>query len=225
MMINAQNLRKTYRADRERLAAVDGAVFSCRKGDYVSIVGHSGSGKSTLLSLLGGLTRPDSGSIVIDGTDILALSDNDLAEFRNRKLNFIFQFASLMPTLTALENVILPTAFSPDPRPRQETAREAAELLAAVGLQDKLKAYPGQLSGGQQRRVAIARAFINHPQIILADEPTGDLDEETEAEMIELFRRINRERQVTFVVVTHNSAMAAEAQKMLIMRNGVLQEA
>jgi ABC-type lipoprotein export system ATPase subunit len=224
-MIAVRNLTKAYKVDGQPMKAVDNATFECRKGDYISVMGHSGSGKSTFLSLIGGLTRPDSGAIVIDGTDILSLSDNALSEFRNRKINFIFQFASLIPTLTALENVILPTAFSASPaRTKDEIKKEAVRLLEMVGLGDKVNSYPSQLSGGQQRRVAIVRSFINNPDIILADEPTGDLDEETEGEMIKIFKRMNEEKGITFIVVTHSSTIANEAKRVLKMHNGSLEE-
>jgi putative ABC transport system ATP-binding protein/lipoprotein-releasing system ATP-binding protein len=225
MMIDIKNLTKTYKVDGQRIKAVDNVSFTCRKGEYISVVGHSGSGKSTLLSLIGGLTRPDSGDIVIDGTGILSLNDNSLSDFRNRKLNFIFQFASLIPTLTALENVMLPAAFSQSQdRTKEDIKTEAVRLLETVGLSGKFNAYPAQLSGGQQRRVAIVRSFINNPDIILADEPTGDLDEETEAEMIKIFKRMNEEKGITLIVVTHSSSIANEAKRVFRMQSGRLEE-
>jgi len=225
-MIAVRNLVKSYIVDGRPFMAVDNANFECKKGDYTSIMGHSGSGKSTLLSLIGGLTRPDSGDIVIDKTNILSLDDDALSEFRSRKLNFIFQFSSLIPTLTALENVMLPVSLSAvRDRSKEAVKKEAVGLLDMVGLADKVNAYPAQLSGGQQRRVAIVRSFINNPDIILADEPTGDLDEETEAEMIKIFKRMNREKGITFIVVTHSSAIANEARRVLRMHNGRLEEA
>ncbi len=220
-MIEAGNLQKSYLIDGQAFKAVDGVSLKVGKAEMVSIVGHSGSGKTTLLSLLGGLTRPDSGSIVIDGIDILAMTDNALSEFRNRKISFIYQFSSLIPTLTVTQNVILPTVFSSE---RKDYIKYAKELLEIVGLQNKANAYPSQLSGGQQRRVAIARAFVNNPELVLADEPTGDLDEETEAEMIRFFNTINREKRVTFIVVTHNSELAAKIGRRLRMQNGTLLE-
>jgi putative ABC transport system ATP-binding protein/lipoprotein-releasing system ATP-binding protein len=224
-MIALRNLVKSYIVDGRPFKAVDSANFECKKGDYVSVIGHSGSGKSTLLSLIGGLTRPNAGDIVIDGTNILSLDDDALSEFRSRKLNFIFQFASLIPTLTALENVMLPVSLSSRRDRSNETVKkEAVGLLATVGLADKANAYPAQLSGGQQRRVAIVRSFINNPDIILADEPTGDLDDETEGEMIKIFKRMNREKGITFIVVTHSSSIANEARRVFRMHNGRLEE-
>ena len=220
-MIEVKELIKSYSIDGQIFKAVDGVSFTISKGDMVSIVGHSGSGKTTLLSLLGGLTKPDSGSIVIGSENILSMTDNILSEFRNRKISFIYQFSSLIPTLTVLENVILPTVFRSQ---QQNVASHALELLSIVGLQNKINAYPSQLSGGQQRRVAIARAFVNDPELILADEPTGDLDEETEAEMMQFFSSMNRDKGLTFLVVTHNTELAKKIGRRLRMQNGVLQE-
>lgn len=220
-MIEVRDVSKRYRAGNQDILAVDNVSFRCDKGEYISIIGHSGSGKTTLLSLIGGLTRPDSGDILIDGVSILSLDDDSLSEFRNRKLNFVFQFSSLIPTLTALENVMLPVVFSPEKRGK-EVKDEALSLLQAMGIGDKVDAYPSQLSGGQQRRVAIARAFINNPDIILADEPTGDLDEETEVEVIRFFKEMNEKKGITFIVVTHSSTIANEAKRVLRMHNGRL---
>lgn len=221
-MIELINIVKTYKAGGQKIQAVSNVSLSCGKGEYISIVGHSGSGKSTLLSLIGGLTRPDSGSVNIDGINLWSLSDGALSEFRNKKMSFIFQFASLIPTLTAVENVIMPSVFSKE---REDKKGAALELIEMMGLTDKAYSYPSQLSGGQQRRVAIARAFINNPEIILADEPTGDLDEQTEAEIIDFFRRMNKEKCITFIVVTHNTAVASASDRMLTMSAGRLSDA
>lgn len=221
-MIDVKNLTKRYFIGSEEIRAVDGVSLNIKKGEFVSIVGHSGSGKTTLLSLIGGLTMPDTGSITIDGVDILGLNDDELSEYRNRKVSFIYQFSSLIPTLTTLENVILPTIFSKDRR--TDVVEKAKELLELVGLRDKINAYPSQLSGGQQRRVAIARAFINRPEIILADEPTGDLDEDTEVEMMRFFRRMNRENNITFIMVTHNNDLAMQTYRRLRMVSGSIHE-
>lgn len=220
-MIEARNLCKTYRAGGQTLAAADRVNINVGRGEMVAVVGHSGSGKTTLLSLLGGLTRPDSGQVLIDGVDIWSLADAGLSELRNRKLGFIYQFSSLIPTLSVLDNICLPSAFGPG---LDNLTGRATELLARVGLADKAGFYPAQLSGGQQRRVAIARAFICEPAVILADEPTGDLDVETEGEIINLFRWFNAEHSTTFVIVTHNREIAAQAHRQLVMKNGVLGE-
>ncbi len=223
-MIEVKDLTKTYKVGSDVIKAVDHVNLVVQDGEFISILGHSGSGKTTLLSLIGGLTKPDSGTVRIDGTDIWAISDNELSELRNRKINFIYQFASLIPTLNIIENVLVPTAF----RPKDERVNYfdlAMELLEMVGIRDKAYSYPAQLSGGQQRRAAIARAFINNPEILLADEPTGDLDEETEAEIMKLFQRMNEEKGITFVIVTHSSELARQTRKQYRMSNGVLREA
>jgi len=220
-VIEVSSLSKKYIINKQVFKAVDNVSLSVKKGKMVSIIGHSGSGKTTLLSLMGGLTKPDSGRIIIGDMNIWTMSDNNLSEFRNRKISFIYQFASLIPTLTALENIVLPTAFG---HYTNNVEKDAKELLNIVGLSDKTNAYPAHLSGGQQRRVAIARPFINNPDIVLADEPTGDLDEESEKEVIALFHRMNKEDGVTFIIVTHNKDIAAQAGRQLKMSNGVLSE-
>lgn len=219
-MIEVKDLIKSYSIDGQTFKAVDNVSLVIGKGDMTSIVGHSGSGKTTLLSLMGGLTKPDSGSIVIDKVNILSMTDDDLSGFRNRKISFIYQFSSLIPTLTVLENVILPTVFGA----QQDAAAYARELLGIVGLENKMTVYPSQLSGGQQRRVAIARAFVNTPELVLADEPTGDLDEETEEEMIRFFSSMNRDRGVTFLVVTHSTELAKRLGRQFKMHNGRIEE-
>ncbi|MEW6427070.1 MAG: ABC transporter ATP-binding protein [Thermodesulfobacteriota bacterium] len=221
-MIEIDHLVKGYPLEGGEIKAVDDVSLRIDKGEFLAILGHSGSGKTTLLNLIGGLTRPDSGTVRIEGQEIWQLSDAELSRLRNEKMNFIFQFASLIPTLNVLDNVLLPSAFG---RGRKaELADRARELLAMMGMADKQRAYPSQLSGGQQRRVAIARAFINDPAIVLADEPTGDLDEETEQEVIKLFHRINAERQTTFLIVTHSSDLAGQTRRHFRMTAGRLEE-
>lgn len=217
-MIEVRDLTKSYRINKDVLKAVDHVSFDIEKGDMLSIVGHSGSGKTTLLSLLGGLTRPDSGSVVIEGLNIWSITDDELSVYRNKKISFIYQFSSLIPTLTAIDNIMLPAAFGK----YDDVSGFAKELLSTVGLADKMHSYPAHLSGGQQRRVAIARAFINNPEIVLADEPTGDLDEDTEKEIIDLFTRMNEERKTSFIIVTHNKDIAAKMTKRMSMNKGVL---
>jgi putative ABC transport system ATP-binding protein/lipoprotein-releasing system ATP-binding protein len=220
-LIEVKNLVKNYSVDGQALKAVDNVTFGVKKAEIVSVIGHSGSGKTTLLSLIGGLTRPDDGHILIDGADIWNMDDNELSGFRNSKISFIYQFSSLIPTLTAIENIMLPTAFGTF---AADTGEYAKELISMVGLKDKINSYPSHLSGGQQRRIAIARAFINRPELVLADEPTGDLDEETEKEILDLFHRMNDEKKMTFVIVTHNKDIAAQAKRRLSMNHGILSE-
>jgi len=220
--IEIADLSKDYTVGGLTIKAVDHTSLKIEKGDFLSIVGHSGSGKTTLLSLIGGIIRPSSGSILFNGNDISLLDDDHLSEYRNEKIGFMFQFASLLPILTARENILLPGLFHP--QQNRENEARAIEFLHMVGLGDRADSYPNQLSGGQQRRVAIARALINDPEVILADEPTGDLDEETEAEIMEIFRRLNREKQITFILITHNLHLAEQAARRLKMSQGVVQE-
>ncbi len=218
-MIKLINLSKTYHGTGQPVKAVQNATVSLRNGEFISIVGHSGSGKSTLLSMVGGILRPDSGTVTIEDKDLWAYNDNERSRLRNEKFAFVYQFASLIPTLTAEENVLLPTIFG-----GKATLADAERLLELVGLGDKAKRYPSELSGGEQQRVAIARAFINNPSVILADEPTGDLDEETETEVMKVFERINQERKVTIIMVTHNTDLASRASRRFRMKHGEIEE-
>lgn len=220
LQFDIRNLTKNYCAGTEVVSAVSNVSFSAKRGDFISIAGHSGSGKTTLISIIGGLLRPTSGRVLFEGTDISTLNDNQLSEYRNRNISFIFQFASLLPALTATENVLLPCIFGSEKRP--DMAARAQACLETVGLGEKVHAYPSQLSGGQQRRVAIARALINNPDVILADEPTGDLDEVTEKEIIQLFRGLNRDRGTTFIIVTHSLEIADSCNKKFIMSQSTL---
>jgi len=218
-MIELKGLSKTYTISGKTIKAVQPVDLTIQQGEFVSIVGHSGSGKSTFLSLIGGIARPDTGTVTIDGTNIWEYDDTRLSKLRNEKYGFVYQFASLIPTLTATENVLLPTAFG-----GKKTAADAVRLLELVGLGDKVDRYPSELSGGEQQRVAIARAFIHEPEVILADEPTGDLDEETEAEIMAFFEKINRGKNVTMIMVTHSSEIALRAPRRLRMKQGVLEK-
>lgn len=216
------NISKEYRVGGDIIVAVKNASLTVEKGSFVSIVGHSGSGKTTLLSLIGGMVSPTAGRLLFNGTDITAWDNDRLSEYRCEQVGFMFQSASLLPILTAKENLLLPVAFRTRTSSDNGHEQRAADLLRAVGLGDKLNAYPAQLSGGQQRRVAIARSFMNGPELVLADEPTGDLDEETEGEMMQFFLRMNRERGTTFVMVTHNSDLARRTQCHFRMDRGVI---
>ncbi|HUI68205.1 MAG TPA: ABC transporter ATP-binding protein [Nitrospirota bacterium] len=218
-MIELKGLSKTYTISGQKIKAVQPLDLTIQQGEFVSIVGHSGSGKSTFLSLIGGIARPDTGTVTVDGTNIWEYDDTRLSKLRNEKYGFVYQFASLIPTLTATENVLLPTVFG-----GKKTAEDAVKLLKLVGLGDKVNRYPSELSGGEQQRVAIARAFIHEPEVILADEPTGDLDEETESEIMGFFEKINREKKVTMIMVTHSSEIALRAPSRLRMKHGVLEK-
>ena len=220
----AEDVTKTFGANGATLAAVSRVSLALDRGDFVAITGHSGSGKTTLLSMLGGLTRPSSGRVLFDGADLYALDEDARSEYRCEHVGFVFQFASLLSALTVKENLLLPARFRPSRRSADALEARALELLGLVGLRERAESYPPELSGGQQRRVAIARAFMNEPQLILADEPTGDLDEETEAEVMKLFRAINERSGTAVVLVTHDTELARQAGRRARMHRGVLQE-
>jgi ABC-type lipoprotein export system ATPase subunit len=225
-VINLRGVTKSYRQGDCDVVAVDNVNVDVAAGDFAMIAGRSGSGKTTLLSLIGGLTHPSAGTICVDGMNLLALDDQALSNLRARKIGFIFQFASLLPTLTVLENVRLPRLFADEPANSKRAIAKhpvGIELLQMVGLDDKANAYPAQLSGGQRRRVAIARALTNHPAILLADEPTGDLDVDTESEILELFRALNRQG-TTVLLVTHNPMLATIGNRFFQMERGRLVE-
>jgi ABC-type lipoprotein export system ATPase subunit len=220
--IMIDSVSKDYPVGSETIAAVRAVSLVIERGAFVSIVGHSGSGKTTLLSLIGGMVSPTAGRVLFNGEDIYTWTSDRLSEYRCERVGFMFQSASLLPILTAKENLLLPVAFRSQRTAGDGHEQRAAELLRAVGLSDKINAHPSQLSGGQQRRVAIARAFMNNPELILADEPTGDLDEETENEMMQFFLRMNKEHGTTFIMVTHNSDLARQTQQHFRMHGGVI---
>jgi ABC-type lipoprotein export system ATPase subunit len=216
------SVSKDYPVGSETITAVRAVSLVIERGSFVSIVGHSGSGKTTLLSLIGGMVSPTAGRVLFNGEDIYTWTSDLLSEYRCERVGFMFQSASLLPILTAKENLLLPVAFRSQRTAGDGHEQRATELLRAVGLSDKINAHPSQLSGGQQRRVAIARAFMNNPELILADEPTGDLDEETENEMMQFFLRMNKEHGTTFIMVTHNSDLARQTQQHFRMHGGVI---
>ncbi|HEX8948387.1 MAG TPA: ABC transporter ATP-binding protein [Dissulfurispiraceae bacterium] len=222
--VEITDLVKTYTVGETEITAVDRASLKIEKGEFLSVIGHSGSGKTTLISIIGGVIRPTSGKVLFNGTDIYSLDSDGLSGYRCSNVGFMFQFASLLPILSARENLLLPVVFHSGAGAPAANDAKAVELLRRVGLGDKIDAYPSQLSGGQQRRVAIARAFMNDPEIILADEPTGDLDEETEADMMDFFRTMNAEKDITFIMVTHNTELARKAKRQLKMSVGTLRE-
>jgi ABC-type lipoprotein export system ATPase subunit len=219
-LIVLNDVSKVYKLGKQNsVAAVKGANLKVNQGEFVVITGRSGSGKTTLLNLISGLTRPTSGKVLLEQTELWRLPDAQQSRLRNQKIGFVFQFPSLMPALTALENVMLPTIAEPgDP---QAVIRErAVNLLRQVGLGQKLDAYPRQLSAGEQQRVVIARSLINHPELLLADEPTSNLDEQTEQEIMTLFQRLHQDRPVTILLVTHAMELAAFGNRSLRMASG-----
>jgi len=203
------------------VSAIRGVSLKIEEGDFVAILGPSGSGKSTLLHVLGGLDRPDEGEVLIDSISLYALNDNKLADVRLHKIGFVFQFFNLLPRITALRNVELPLTLADVPE--QESIKKAKELLKLVGLGDRITHRPTELSGGEQQRVAIARALINEPKIVLADEPTGNLDTTTGGEIVRLMQRLNKEKGQTFVVVTHDPSVAENADRILFLKDGLIQ--
>ncbi len=217
-MISVQNLGMQLRAGSHLVTILDGITFEVPEKQVVAIVGPSGSGKSTLLGLMAGLDKPTAGTIQLNGFDITALTETQLAHFRREYIGYIFQSFHLIPTLTAMENVALPLDLSGEPL----AANRAEELLAAVGLQDRQHHYPVQLSGGEQQRVAVARAFACRPPILLADEPTGNLDSGTGQVVIDLLLKLNQDHGSTLVLVTHDSNLAERAGRMITMRDGRL---
>ncbi len=215
--ITITNLRKTYQMGRQKVHALDGVDLSVAPNTFHAVMGPSGSGKSTLLYLLGGLDRPTDGQIVVDGQSISALDENALARYRRRAIGFIFQSFNLIPTLSALENVAFPMRFARVPR--RQRALRAHELLTRVGLADRIHHKPTELSGGQQQRVAVARALVNDPQLILADEPTGNLDTASGASIMQLLAELHQNGR-TVLVVTHDPRMSAYATHTVHMLDG-----
>lgn len=219
--VQVVNVRKTYRRQAEEIPVLDGLSIDIAEGDYVALMGPSGSGKTTLLNLIGGVDQPTSGQVIVGGTDIAALRGSKLAKWRSRNIGFIFQLYNLIPVLTAQQNVELPLGLvkGMSGRERRERAQKALEL---VGLGERTKHFPRQLSGGQEQRVAIARAVVSDPTVLLADEPTGDLDKKSAAEILELLERLNREFGKTIIMVTHDPHAAERAKRVLHLDKGVL---
>jgi lipoprotein-releasing system ATP-binding protein len=220
--IVARDVWKSFPRDGDRVEVLKGVSLRIAPGELVAVVGPSGVGKSTLLHVLGGLERPTSGEIRYGEVALSALADAALAAFRNRQVGFVFQFHHLLPEFTAQENVMLPLLIRR--QPLAEARRRAQELLGLVGLADRLRHRPGELSGGEQQRVAVARALVGEPAVLLADEPTGNLDSKTGEEVFDLLRRINRERRLTCVLVTHNEGLAGRTDRILRMLDGQMVE-
>jgi putative ABC transport system ATP-binding protein len=223
-IVQAVGLTKEYWSGGRSLPILSELDLAVREGEIVAIVGPSGSGKSTLLSLLGGLDVPTTGRIVLDGQDITDLPESRLAHIRNEKVGFVFQFFYLVPTLTALENVLLPMQLCRGRTRQRHPSARARELMALVGLEERQHHRPSQLSGGEQQRVALARALANSPRLILADEPTGNLDAKTRTKILELMWTIHHEMQMTFVIATHDPTIASRASRVLRLDGGTLAE-
>lgn len=217
-LLKAEGLSKIYGSGENRVAAVDGVSLSVEQGEFVAIVGSSGSGKSTLLHMLGGVDRPTLGSVLIEKEDIYKMNDDKLAVFRRRQVGLIYQFYNLIPVLNVEENMLLPCELD-GKVPDKEFVKE---LVGTLGLGNRLKHLPNQLSGGQQQRAAIGRALMNRPAILLADEPTGNLDTRASDEIVELLKLSNRKYKQTIVMITHNMEIAKQADRVLVMEDGKL---
>ena len=220
VVIETQNLKKRYRMGDVEVSALNGVNLLVEAGEFMSIMGASGSGKTTLLNLIGALDRPTEGNVRIKGTDIAGLSDDELAELRNREIGFVFQFFNLVPRMSASKNVEMPMAFAGVSREARK--RRASELLERVGLRDRIDHKPTELSGGEQQRVAIARALINNPSVVLCDEPTGNVDSKTGREVMEILRKLNSEQGQTFVIVTHDPLVAESVDRIAHMQDGMI---
>ncbi len=221
-LIEIQGMTKVYGMDEATVHALAGVDITVDKGEFIAIMGHSGSGKSTLMNILGCLDRPTSGTYVFDGRDVSRLNRNELAEIRNQKLGFIFQSFNLLPRLSALANVMLPMLYNMEEDiSDEETEKRAIASLQAVGLGDRLHHHPNQLSGGQQQRVAIARALVNNPPLILADEPTGNLDSRSSVEIMEILHHLHR-NGATIVMVTHEPDIAEHAGRVVCVKDGMI---
>jgi putative ABC transport system ATP-binding protein len=219
-VISIQDLKKTYIMGTERIHALNGVQLSIKKNEFVALMGPSGSGKSTLMNLLGCLDTPSSGRYVLNGTDVSQMSDSELAEVRNKEIGFVFQTFNLLPRMTTLDNVALPLVYAGWGNAKR--AQRAREVLESVGLGNRTSHKPNELSGGQRQRVAIARALVNHPSIILADEPTGNLDTKTSIEIMGIFEEIHKQGN-TVIIVTHEPDIAQHAHRIVRLRDGVIE--
>ena len=221
MLIDIRDITKYYDMGEERVRALDGVSLGVERGEYLGIMGPSGSGKSTLMNLIGCLDTPTSGSYVLNGREVARMTDDELAQIRNQEIGFVFQTFNLLPRTTALQQVELPLVYSGVPK--RERRDRAVRALEAVGLGDRMAHHPSEMSGGQRQRVAVARALINNPSILLADEPTGNLDSQTGSEIMSLFDQLNA-RGNTIVLVTHEEDIAAHARRIVRLRDGKIRD-
>lgn len=219
-ILRVENLSKVYGTKENKVVALDNVSFSVNKGEFVAIVGHSGSGKSTLLHLVGGVDRPTKGKVIIEGNDIYTLNDDNLAIFRRRQVGLIYQFYNLIPILNVEENIVLPLELDG----KKVDKEELNELLDTLGLTNRRTHLPNELSGGQQQRTSIGRAIITHPAIILADEPTGNLDSKASEEIMELLKLSNKKYKQTIIMITHNLELAAQADRVITIEDGHIKE-
>src|SRR6266566_4924883 len=220
-LVRLIDVHKVYRTGEMEVPAVRGVSLEIKRGEFVALMGASGSGKSTLMNILGCLDRPTTGHYILDGADVSSLDRDRLADIRNRKIGFVFQNFNLLPRTSARENVELPLIYSAQRLTNAQLREKADRVLASVGLAGREEHYPSQLSGGQQQRVAIARALVNEPEVLLADEPTGNLDSRTSIEIMGIFQQLN-ERGITIVMVTHESDIAAYARRNVVLRDGLV---
>lgn len=221
-MIELKNITKTYELGGEKINALDNVSLVIEKGDFIAIVGPSGSGKSTLANIIGGLDNADSGEVLVDGKNIAKVGDEELSQYRNKKIGFIFQSFNLQPMYTALENVMIPLIFAN--MPNEARKKRAMDCLLAVGLEDRINHHPNQLSGGQRQRVCIARALANNPEVIIADEPTGNLDSKRGAEVVQLLQDLNQQAGITLIIITHDMSVAKQAKKIITIKDGQISE-
>jgi len=220
-ILQVRNIKKSYQMGKVVVPALRGISFDVEESEFLAVLGPSGSGKSTLLHIIGCLDRPDEGEILFEGINILSLTDDELAELRLKKIGFVFQFFNLLPRLTALENVKIPLTLAGISD--KEADERARNLLELVGLGKRLNHKPSELSGGEQQRVAIARALINNPKLVLADEPTGNLDTNSGWEIVSLMRKLNEELGQTFIVVTHDPQIAEAADRIIYLKDGLIE--
>ncbi len=223
-LIEIHDIRKTYRLGEVDLPVLMGVSLNVSRGEFLALMGSSGSGKSTLMNIIGCLDRPTAGAYWLDGKEISRLDASERARLRNRMIGFVFQTFNLLPRTTALENVMMPLIYAQEILSEHQKRQRAATLLEKVGLADRLDHLPSQLSGGQQQRVAIARALINHPQVLLADEPTGNLDSRTNEELLQMFQQLNTSDGITIILVTHDPGVAQHAKRTVYIKDGLIEK-